>query len=245
MAEFPLIFGHPRSGTNFVCATMKMAFLPDKDYTEYHGSTIKSGHWANRHKIPPTPAFRLRGGHHFYRGACGIYVYRDGRDVAASLWNTKELQHPDWAELSFSEFLQKPLDWKGSPGRKADTDMNIVQHWLAHVKSWKNKKDVFVLAYEEMLDKPRECLFSIAKFFELDEPDNLLEFELPTEPCAPFAEVGGYGKWRDVFSADDLEYFYSIVPVDYWALYEKGEKSDDGEREQDATTTLHGGGEDS
>ena len=225
MAEYPLVYGHPRSGTNFVRATIKAALFPNVKKLE-RNAEIKAGHWAERHTIPATPAFNLGGGHCFYSGQePAIYVYRDGRDVAASLWRANQLQHPDWRGMDFSDFLRRPLDWRGSPGWQADSRMTIAQHWLAHVRSWTNKRGVSMVAFEDVLESPLSEMRRLAQRFNVDLTEG---FEPITTPCAPFAETGQYGGWRDVFLDEDLDYFYSVVPEDYWAL-RKGASDERGE----------------
>jgi len=208
------LYSHPRSGTNWVRKTLAEAFWPDADL-ERPGS--QTGHWSDRVQIPAAPALALKGGHDFYAGQqkC-IYLVRDGRDVALSYYRTKEFQHEDWRDLSFSEVLRKPLDWRSTPGQRWESgDATIVEHWFQHVKGWEGHKDIYYLRYEDLLTKPGETLHDLGEWLGR-EPRAMPD----PEPTGPFPSSDHRpAKWRDEFSADDLDYFHSIVPEDFWALW--------------------------
>jgi len=223
------VYSHPRSGTNFARATLARAFYPDKNL-EREGR-IRTGHWADRRRVPADPAWGLRGGHQFWHGhTCCFYVYRDGRGVAASLWRTKEFLHPDWRGLTFSEFLRRPLDWRITPGKKAAPTQTIVEHWYEHVTSWESRPGVGYVRYEDLLTDPGATLAGLAAFADREPA----EFE-PVGAVGPFVrDSWQVDSWRDVFTEDDVEYFFGIVPESCWALYEKGETGD--EREPDEPT---------
>lgn len=176
-----------------------------------------TGHWSEPVTVL-APPLRLHGGHQFYHaGLLGprVYLYRDGRDVALSLWRTKAFQHQGARDLGFSEFLRAPLDWHATPRRRAKPYLTIVEHWLAHVNSWDDAPAYF-LRYENLLTDRAAEITRLGKFLGL-EPD--ME-ALDVEPVGPFPS-GDHrvSKWRDGFNSDDLDYFHQIVPADHWGLW--------------------------
>ena len=131
------VYSHPRSGTNFAAACLQMNFYPTANL---RGRGGRAGHWAARFRIPGYPWARLCGGHGFYRegrGRC-VYVYRDGRDVAVSVFRTKGFLHPDWGALTFSEFLRTPLDWKGTPYARVLESSHVAERHKAHLRQTYN-----------------------------------------------------------------------------------------------------------
>lgn len=210
------LYSHPRSGTNWALALLSRAFT---------GSVIlapaKTGHWSNR-IVVKAPKTHIRGGHQFYNKTLQgprLYIYRDGRDVAYSLWRTKAFQNKQMRNLSFSAFLRTPIDWYATPGRKTKKRWTIVQHWLRHVESWKWAADSFFFRYEDLLLDPIKQLFLIEKFTGQD----IVTVDLPVSGMGPFPS-GQYrvSKWREVFSNNDLDYFFKIVPKNHWGLYKDG-----------------------
>lgn len=214
------LFSHPRSGTAWAGACIARAFYPDKDLSR--AETIWTGHWADRREIEADVAWKLRGGHGFWDGQqdC-FYLVRDGRDVARSLFRTKEFLDPNWRSLSFSDFLRKPLDWRETPGKRYDGTQTIAAHWYEHVQSWLDHLGICIVRYEALLLQPEIALDKIAEFVGW-EPAT---YDIVEEATGQFPREGGWtpGEWRDVFSEDDLAYFHSIVPENYWALWEDGE----------------------
>jgi hypothetical protein len=217
MSRYPGVYAHPRSGLNFLRAQLKASFYPDDPRTERR-ALVSTGHWAQRYRIAPGPGW-IFARHHIhacYRGQRGLYIYRDGRDVAVSLWRSKTFQHPTWGNLSFSEFLQRPLDWTETPRQQAAPRLTIAEHWRQHVDGWLGgHPGVCCVRYENLLRNPAPVLDRIGAFIKRD----VRSYQLQREPVGPDTHGGGWGAWRDVFTADDLTYFYSIVPNDHEALW--------------------------
>lgn len=207
------IYSHPRSGTNLARQTVGEVFYPDTDLER--DEPVMTGHWADRVMIPAEPAWGLRGGHMFWDEHEGIYVVRDGRDVAASFYRTKGFQHPSWRDLSFAEYIRKPLDWYETPGHPRQPEMTLIEHWYEHTMSWYKRDGVYYLRYERLLTDPEDEIVNLSDWLGI-EPQGDASFA----PAGPYpAEKFDVGKWHDVFDEDDLAYFFSIVPEDYWALW--------------------------
>lgn len=207
------LYSHPRSGINYLRALLAEAVTGERS-----GTTAATGHWSNRFEcqVPTLPIF---GGHsHFSHKLPGprIYLYRDGRDVALSLWRTRGFQAVDWRGLSFAEFLRRPLDWYATPGKPSERGLTIAEHWRAHLDSWRGRAACFV-RYADLLADSGGELERIARYCAVKLA------VVPSEPCDCGPEPSGdyrVSKWRDVFTAEDLAYFHSIVPRDHWGLYD-------------------------
>lgn len=210
------VYSHPRSGTHLLMASLERNFYQDVD-TAMRGG--KTGHWANRRDAEPTAWGEMFGSHRFYHeaqkwpDAAMFYVYRDGRDVAVSLWNAKAMQHPDWAGLTFSEFLQRPLDWRGTPGRGARPRLTIGEHWRAHLESWADKPDVMYVCYETLVLYPYSVLMRAGAFVEACCIDELVPVR---ELVGVTPNRGRIGEWATVFSAEDTIYWHSVVEFGFW-----------------------------
>lgn len=217
------VYSHPRSGTNFLCAFIAKNFYPGRDLT---GRAGVMGHWASPIPQDPSPwAYgALFGGHYFYEdgrmtGRPTIYIYRDGRDVAVSFWRTKIFLNPSWRELSFSEYLRREdQDWLHSPGWGGSYDGPIVKHWHDHLKSWRwrDVSRVFLVRFEDLVFDPMRVRDAIAERFGLRPTPELVQIRERVGPCP---HEGRVGAWRGVFNSEDLNYFYSFVPRDFWGLW--------------------------
>ena len=210
----PKLYSHPRSGTNWLLSLLEQAFFGSAKLVK-----AVTGHWSRRVTVM-APDKRLRGGHQFYRdGLPGkrVYLYRDGRDVALSLWRTTAFQHKSWANLSFSQFLQRPLDWRATPGTRASGRLTIAGHWKRHLDSWRNAPGVCFVSYEKLLLHTESEIARIAAFVGC-EP---LPLSVAASGVGPFPS-GTYrvSKWQAEFEQRDLDYFFEIVPRDHWGLWD-------------------------
>jgi len=230
----PKVYSFPRSGTHFLMATLKRCFYPNVDlflsnvagYRDGKEVLWGQGHWANMVPQAETEYGKLFGSHILPVGAMpepSIYLYRDGRDVAVSLWRTKALQHPDWHGMSFSEFLRTPLDWQGTPGVRANggTSFTVAEAWHSHVgnglaKATRREGRPIYVRYEDLVLDQERTLARLA--VELDVGPWLwtpVEEKVGIEP-----HRGIVGGWREVFSDEDLRYFHALVPRDFPGLWE-------------------------
>lgn len=176
--------------------------------------SINVGHWANLRRFPATDYSGLFGSHGLYRGQKGIYLYRDGRDVALSVWKSKGFMHPDWEGISFSDFLKRPLDWWLTPGTKQNNStIAIVQHWKLHLDSWHKRPGVYYVRFVDLVDHPEQTVKNIADW--IGRP-----FLGITDPglVGISPNKGQTGGWRTVFSEQDLKLFHNTVPKDFWGL---------------------------
>ena len=215
------LYSHPRSGTHWTLALLEQAF-----YGTQTSTTRPTGHYSARWAVT-TIGMQLWGSHCIYNARLPgprLYLYRDGRDVALSLWRTKGFQPREWHSLSFSAFLRMPLDWTETPGRPArGPRLTIAAHWQQHLATWQHAPETLCLSYAALLRDPAAELARVAAFTGC----SLRSASLAQGDYGPDAS-GDYraDKWRAAFSADDLDYFHSIVPRDHWGLYNGGGDAD-------------------
>ena len=197
------IFSHPRSGTGLLMETVAKNFYPDDDLRTPSGVF---GHWAGRVPVPGHPYGKLGGGHGFYSDGIGsqcLYIYRDGRDVALSVWRTHALMNPSWAGISLSDFLRRPLDWRGSPGTRSKDKITIAEHWSSHVWSWiSSAKKALCVSYESLTSDPVRELDRISLLLRIPHAGIIIE-----SLAGRFPNSGTAGAWRDFFSDDDNVFF--------------------------------------
>lgn len=215
------VYGHPRSGNNLLCAFLARNFYPGMKFT----TRGRVGHWANRQQGQVNKYGKLAGTHLAFHDVKNkvvrpcVYIYRDGRDVCVSMWQTKEFQPPEVHGYSFSEFLRWRLDWCGSPGNPKGCNWPLPQHWRWHLDSWcrPGSEDVLKVRFEDLLANPQGVLNSISDFYGVQPAGGL---KLVSDKVGWFPHAGRVGAWRDVFTADDLKFFYTYVRPRYWGLWE-------------------------
>ncbi|WP_416443483.1 sulfotransferase domain-containing protein [Leeuwenhoekiella sp. A16] len=212
------IFSHPRSGTHFLEAFVGENFYRGEDLFV---KNVEWGHWSNRKINSQGNKFqKLFGSHLFPRKECSkinypsLYIYRDGRAVAYSIWNTENFVNLKFNNLSFSEFLKLKIDWVGSPAFKSKEKYTIAQHWERHVDGWlkysKNNKNILVLKYEDLINDPIEVYYRIhERFFNtypaLHKDDiNIINNAVGLKPNEAKKD-----SWRKKFTKEDESYFVS------------------------------------
>ena len=142
------VFGHKRSGNNFLMASLYTNFYHDQDMslpgldedTDYHTHEGEIQHHNEYGK--------LFGGHYYSKpinvdkSVC-IYIKRNPADIAYSLWKF-ELQIN-----SFEEFYNDRIELINK-----------------HISNW-SKLEVCTVHYERLYQNPLKTLKSIADYFHL------------------------------------------------------------------------------
>lgn len=219
------IYSHPRSGTHFLEAFLAKNFYQNKSLSS-EGS-IYYGHWSNKLLLKDGEPYHKLFGSHFFPDKTkiskkSIYIYRDGRAVIASLWNSG-FYNTNWKGISFSEYLRKDIDWIGGTGQEMYPKMNIIQHWEKHIDSWFEitNKNILYLRFEDLKNNPDEVYNKINKFFF---PINFYKEKIfGNKTIDPINSKVGLkpnaakiNSWRELFSSEDLEFFNSqIKNTDY------------------------------
>jgi bile-salt sulfotransferase len=219
------VYSHPRSGTHFIEAFLAYNFYGGKNLEV---KPVEWGHWANRKvKEEGNPYAKLFGNHYFpdirYKNCKTpkIYIYRDPRAVAYSIWNTENFLHPDLKGISFSEFLTIKLDWEGSPGRKIQIPQyTIAEHWFEHVNRWHNSDipNLLIIKYEELVSDPVMVYKKIKRKFFLSTVliDRLFnkKSRIATidKPVGLLPNAAIVDSWRSMFSEKDEIKFLAQIP---------------------------------
>ena len=163
------VYGFPRSGNHYLMSLIAENFYQGQDL---HTPGGEVGHWANRAIVGAVKYGKLAGHHgppDWGIDRPSIYVYRDGRAVAASLYNSANFHHPDIdsKNIPFSSFLRIPLSWRWTPGRAASPiGPNVIEHWAQHLEVWEDVP-ILKLRYEWVVTHPERYLHCIAGVFDL------------------------------------------------------------------------------
>jgi bile-salt sulfotransferase len=212
--DFIKVYSHPRSGTHFLETFLGKNFYPEVDLSV---SNVAWGHWSNRQIRQDQNKYgKLFGSHEFPSSVKGIYhpavyIYRDPKAVAYSIWKTPNFVNPKLVGISFSEFLRIKVDWIGSPAFRCKPKFNIIQHWEKHVAGWlrlaKNNPLLLSIRYEDLLENPLQAFGiilnkfnNIVRFYPVEKV-NLIE-----EPVGLLPNKAVKDSWKEVFTIEDLQF---------------------------------------
>lgn len=147
-----------------------------------------------------------------------VYLYRDGRDVAVSYYNF--YQTTKGFAGTFEQFLRLFIKGHVEFGR-----------WDEHVESWiyrDNKGYLLALSYEELYENTQQTLNSAIKFLGFEVTQGAVNtairrctFKRHVEDIKRYSShyrsgytggvKGAPGKWREVFSEDQLAMFWDAT----------------------------------
>ena len=218
------VASHPRSGTHFLMRAL---------YENFYAGRVDLGREVFSHSHTDTtmhrvhrPDAQLFGGHSLQPNGAPIYIYRDGRDVITSMYNSPDFhrvagwERADGAPLppvdrpSFGEYLRRPLRWRElcriviPPAERTETP---AEHWLRHCEAWVGAPGVFSIRYETLCREYDYTLDRIRVQFGLVP---LRQKYIRPGPVGWFPYRSKPGTWREFFSDSDLEYFHRHVPRD-------------------------------
>jgi len=219
MTPLVKVYGFPRSGNHLVMTLLAQNFYGRNLDTP--GGMV--GHWADRVPVPPVKYGQLSGHHgppDWGVEHPAIYVYRDGRAVAASLWRSPHFKHPRWKRGAFTDFLHASLDWAYTPGQRAWPGQNVIEHWVSHLQSWVGQ-DALWVQYEALCANPQHFLEMFQYRFDLPRPD---KWTIPHNLVGHFPSGGAHNdSWRDLWSEEDERWFFDIVPTGFCGIAQEGE----------------------
>lgn len=217
--DFIKVYSHPRSGTHFLEAFLAKNFYNKMDLNI---PVVTWGHWSNRKEnVDGNPYGKLFGNHYFADNNINtepkIYIIRDGRAVAYSIWRTNNFIHKDLEGISFSEFLRTKIDWYGTPSKKAQPTQTIIEHWYSHINSWtelaKKDNNLLIIRYEDLIDFPYEQYEHIhSKFFKRKKKLDIDKIDTIEKPLGLLPNMGTKDSWKNAFNTEDEVLFNSIVP---------------------------------
>lgn len=212
-----LVYSHPRSGTHLLEAFLAENFYRGKDLKI---EKITWGHWSNRKINSEGNKYgRLFGNHNFpnknQNNLPKIYIYRDGRAVAYSIWKTENFLHKNLKDVSFDDFLNKKIDWYGSPANKSEENRTIFEHWAEHFSSWKifaQRENILLIKYEDLIERPGEQYIKIQKqFFRHKKIKKNQEIRIIKEPIGLLPNKAVINSWNEKISKKNLDYFGEIL----------------------------------
>lgn len=216
--ELLKVYSHPRSGTHFLEAFLAENFYKNKDLNI---PNVIWGHWSNRKEnTKGNPYGKLFGNHHFAdknnNTKPKLYIYRDGRAVAYSVWKTNNFIHKDLEGISFSEFLKTKIDWHGTPAVKTQPKYTIIEHWQLHVHSWldlaKTDENLLILKYEDLIDDPYKQYEKIhSKFFRRKRKLTKEKIDIIKKPLGLLPNKGTKDAWENIFTEKDLNLYDSLI----------------------------------
>ena len=212
------VYSHPRSGTHFLEAFLAENFYKGKDLSLDSGTW---GHWSNR-KVRDigNPYGKLFKNHHFPKKIKyiqpKIYIVRDGRSVAYSIWNTPNFINKELRDISFHDFLRTKIDWKGSPSNKVLPEYTILEHWYQHVKAWEKynnfDNELLIIKYEELLNNPYEIYLKIHdKFFKNKRVLKEEEIDNIKTPVGLLPNKATINSWEKAFSEEDKILYFDVL----------------------------------
>lgn len=188
------VYSHRRSGTHFLIETLNLNF----------GIGIEKKHMFYREE---------------HLTDFNFYIARDIRDCIISnyhWWRTSgesvnEFKIADrFSKYSISEYIRgisefdndeliSPLyNYKLSP----EIFNNPLEYWCKHIMSFKDKENVFMITYKDLLEKYDESIISISNYInkpidDIKKVDKLVGYH---------PRKGVVGEYKEVFIQEDLDY---------------------------------------
>lgn len=222
------VFSHVRSGSHFLAKALHLNFFKSAPGMGRPRGFV--GHWSlSREKwlarpeaSEDLPYKALWGGHPPSPRGGGIYIYRDGRDVLASMYYCLGFHHQKKPILPFKEWLRTPLDWLLCPSMRVPSGRRPplpAEHWYSQVAPWLESGArsyvAPVVRYEELALYFTREMERIAKEWKLEPPAS---WKRP-DPCGHFPGPCKVGRWRGLFDDEDLKFFFDTVPHDFAGLW--------------------------
>lgn len=211
---------YPRSGNTWIRYLLANLLCPSEEWTIVNiGRIIPDIHEAV-HEDPIESEPRIIKSHRLYDASCRkvIYLYRDGRDVSVSLFEF--LVKLRGYQSNFQTFLSEMLDGKLEFGS-----------WQNHVTSWMNQRDqlqLLPICYEELCQNTGFELDRLGAFIGTTWSDDSLRHAISastlTKQSKDFRKYkreshwergfqggvrGGPGAWKDVFTPELQQLFWS------------------------------------
>ncbi|MCA9264416.1 MAG: sulfotransferase [Planctomycetales bacterium] len=213
LPTMPKIYSHPRSGTHLMRAFLAENFYPSAQLALHDPGRVW-GHWADRQVFDePVPNGLIPASHYFPsqnprdRIRPTIYIYRDGRAVALSLWKSIHFMNPTWQGISFADFLRRPIDWEASPGFRVEPHETLAAHWARHVLAWHEApyKSCCFIRYEQLVGDPAQVLEALCNSFGfLQRPEHTTAIRAKVGIVPNKSQVDS---WKDAFTDEDERFF--------------------------------------
>lgn len=232
------VYGFPRSGNHALAAMLKEHLYADVDTSGQIVNT-GTGHWSQRKNASrfalageaiedrrfTNPYAQLLGNHRPPPDGdqrC-LYIYRDGRDVASSLYAWPKARNVALLGVDFGIFLRMNLDWWGSPGTREIPRRNksLFHYWQKHLKAWNGvattqPKRIKMVRYENLVTDPRGTMRDISLWLGIDAPSSA-----DLVPSTGWNSSGDVrvGKWLGTWEATDLAFYDALVAGSFFGRW--------------------------
>lgn len=198
------VYTFPRSGTHWFCSLVQRRFYVRQswDHAMQPSDGVPFLGLAGDDRCQWDPLF---GGHWYDPGTASnlrraVYLVRDGRDALVSLW---ELARRQGQDISLSDFIRAPVAINEINGSPPSLSRAELWHWST--ARWM-AAGVPVVRYEDLIENPTKELDRIAAEFGLLDDADPQDID-PQRPVGYNPGPARPGRWRELWGADDLEYF--------------------------------------
>jgi len=127
-----------------------------------------------------------------------IYIYRDPRDVALSLY-----EHGDWIRRK-----GVPSSTRFDTLTTIDMTIDVAYYYVQLWEKWVASKRAMVIRYEDLIQEPFDSMRKVCTHLGLSVPDQALKIVIDRYSAGNRADwvhdlhfnVGKIGRWREKFS---------------------------------------------
>lgn len=212
------VYSFPRSGTHFLEAFIGRNFYPEQDLRV---TNVSWGHWSSIQLDRTGNEFgMLFGSHNMPKlkkhklGQPCVYIYRDPRAVAYSIWRTPYFLNKNIDGITFDDLIDLKLDWCDSPRRKIEPVKTLAEHWYDHVDSWLSLRSdrVLCIRYEDLVSQPEDVYRQIAARFFPALEGNLCPLDPVTDAVGLRPNEAVPESWRNVFTPELESRFLNYMP---------------------------------
>lgn len=146
-----------------------------------------------------------------------IYVFRDGRDVMASLYDYKNSHDKSMKGKSFSTFIREKNDYKCGVEYSG---LSRVEYWCKHVSRWLASKEILFIKYQEWINNYMGTIEKIENYLDIRSLEETKDIRVQGRLKGLFKKYfgsnkmssvhinkGKTGRYKNYFSESDLKYF--------------------------------------
>lgn len=203
-----LIISHRRSGTHFLWESLRLNFKLSMRYGSNNELIYFKSH-------TPFSESALGG---FSKNRTCIYLIRDARDtLVSSYYYWKAGREPQigvndlFQELSFSQYLRGGAVEAGKKLYGEDFKLpelfsDPIRHWMSYTE-WSNK--VFTVRFEDLKSDYEKCIVDIGNYIGRKVAGGKVKYLDKLVGQVP--RKGEVGDWKNHFSKEDLDHFWSIA----------------------------------
>ena len=229
------VFSHRRSGTHLTIDSLINNFKPYGDFISIDSSTkyqldkrdIESDSviFKSHSEQNLDDFFEDQYLTKLVRSTNIIYVYRDGRDVMASLYDYKKSYDKNTKGKSFATFIREKNDYYCSNDY---SDLSRVEYWCRHVSGWLNKQDILFIKYTDWLNDYIATIEKIEDYLgikSLDETKDvrvqgrlkglLKKYFGKNKISSVHVNKGKTGRYVNYFDENDLRYYEKIFSKNF------------------------------